>query len=213
MHRGSASTAARYLRQAIALLDAAGRDATGRGGHAEAAAALSAEARAKMRLNLSAALTKQREHKEALAHAQAAVALLSAPQADGPAVGHDGSQSARLPRVGAQAASEHAVHEGNDWTDGQMAGGDGSTSARGVPRLPDAPPGAESGDGITDVDRAALLAIAFHDCCCCHEYLGQPSHAKLAASRALRVANKALPADDRLRRRLERVMESYCDAT
>lgn len=54
-------------------------------------------------------------------------------------------------------------------------------------------------------DLGVLRAIALHNCCACHEFLGQFSLALLAATRALRAAEAALPPGDPLLSRLRTV--------
>ena len=66
---------------------------------------------------------------------------------------------------------------------------------------------AEEGASVTEAveELAALRAIALHNCCACHEFLGQYTAALTQARRALRLAEKALPEGDSLLERLRSV--------
>ena len=69
---------------------------------------------------------------------------------------------------------------------------------------------AEEGASVTEAveELAALRAVALHNCCACHEFLGQYTAALTQARRALRLAEKALPEGDSLLERLRSVEEA-----
>ena len=69
---------------------------------------------------------------------------------------------------------------------------------------------AEEGARVTEAveELAALRAVALHNCCACHEFLGQYTAALTQARRALRLAEKALPEGDSLLERLRSVEEA-----
>ena len=116
--------------------------------------------------------------------------------------------------------------DGDDDVAGDVAGGDTAArgdimgapggaatvgaSATGAPDAVDA----SSGDGASEIkgvegkDLDVLRAIALHNCCACHEFLGQFSHALVAARRALKVATSALSPSDELLTRLSAVAQS-----
>ena len=70
---------------------------------------------------------------------------------------------------------------------------------------------ASAGDqaaGGGGADMQVLRAVALHQCCVCHEHLGQRSTALTEARRALKLARHVLPSDDHLIARLHHIESS-----
>ena len=181
MHLGSASSAVRYLRQAVATAAEAEMTVPGspRGSPRYRGPSLPAVLRIRMLLNLCAALNLLGQHREALKQAEAAVALVSGERFESN-VAPSGSQSARLPAI-----------------DGAISGG---LTTRAPPLE------------MSHTDRETHRALALHNCCVCHEHLGQLSYAQLTAHAALQAAKVVLPEGDPLLLRLENVTDSMTSA-
>ena len=173
-----------------------------------AASRRTTEERVELRLTLCAVLCQQSTQqqrgrmscaeaalcREALAHAQQAAEMLMAAideeggEGRSNACSNGGSQSARLPPIAAGGGGRVVCNGGR---------GDGGGGVRGSAT-------ARDWRGDKGDRRLALLAMAFHNACACHEYLGQWSRARLAAKRAEKAVHAAqLAPEDELRLRIQ----------
>ena len=187
LQRGKVKTALRYLRQSVLL----------EGPHVSS---LDAGFRARARLNLCAGLNTIGEYQQALDYAEQAVTLLTPAPPPEPVSARRGARSRPSPRTAAAAAEPFRATAGGPAALEAAGGGEGGGGG-----------GGGGGGSSSGADWEVLRAIALHNCCACHEFLGQFSMAHQQAKRALKVAEAALGAGDELLTRLSAVVRSVAE--